>query len=141
MQILSLVSSINTLEEKKRTELIELCGLIWTLYSQYGEQLAHKDVLSVIASQNAEVATLIELINSSIWLSHITKLNKLLKWWLEGVSVEYHSTNKELLDKLTILSQGPLQPHWNEEIWIKIKSSDGKMYERTLDKDISKLVR
>ncbi len=141
MKISSFLSLIEQFSSDQKKELYQLSRLICDLYNVYGNTLTQATLISEVKSIHPEAALYLELIISTIWLDYCDELYRKLNVDDNSLLCSYHSTDKSLLNHLSKIQQWPIAAQWNDEIGVKIQSSWGKSYERTLEKDIEKLAR
>lgn len=141
MKITSFLSLIEQFSSEQRKELVDLSELVSQLYSIYGDNLAQNTLISEINKIYPDAGSYIELISTTIWLNHCSELCRELNVTNDSILCSYHSNDLSLLDHLSKIQQWPISTNWNDEIGVKIQSTSGKSYERTLEKDIQNLVR
>ena len=138
-----LLHTIQTLPQDKQQQLWELYQLIDKLYQQYGNKLLDDNIIQTIRKDSADLAQLIQHTHETIGLSAVHELVPELEKLCDLHIVEITAKDPQSASKHIQAKNKDSQIHLHQDdiIGIKVQSSDGQKYERTIDKDIAKLTR
>ncbi len=143
MSLTQLLQTIQSLPLEQQRELLELYQLIDWLYQKYGAKLGEKQILDVVAQENKELAALIQSTQRSIGLTAAHKVVGELQRICKPNTLEITSNDGSAI-KAAIQSKhqdASIHTHQDDILWLKVQSSKGQLYERTINKDIAKLTR
>lgn len=138
-----LIHTIQTLSPDKQQQLWELYQLVDKLYQQYGNKLLDTNIMQTISKDSAELAQLIQYTHETIGLSAVHELVPELEKICDLHIVEITAKDPQSVSKHIQSKHKDSQMHFHKDdiVGIKIQSSEGQKYERTIDKDIAKLTR
>lgn len=145
MNIQQLIKTILSMDAKSQKELLNLCKVIKSLYKQYGTKLLDSNVLQGIKDTEPELAKLIATLDSSIGLNHvdqiISSIQKENAWEMIDIYTQYDKPNTIINNLKQSTGAQEVEQHATWWIGIKIVSSSGKQYERSLNRDLETLTK
>lgn len=138
-----LLHTIQTLSPDKQQQLWELYQLIDKLYQQYGNKLLDDNIMQTISKDSADLAQLIQHTHETIGLAAVHELVPELEKICDLHIVEITAKDPQSVSKHVQVKHKDSQIHLHQDdiVGIKVQSSEGHKYERTIDKDIAKLTR
>ncbi|MFA7284436.1 MAG: hypothetical protein WC004_01270 [Candidatus Absconditabacterales bacterium] len=138
-----LIHTIQTLSPDKQQQLRELYQLIDKLYQQYGNKLLDTNILETIGKDSTDLAQLIQHTHETVGLPAVHDLVPELERVCDLHIMEITAKDPQSIGQRIQAKQKDSQIHLHQDdiVGIKVQSSDGQKYERTIDKDIAKLTR